>query len=77
MSGGRIDLRRRQEPATTDEVIEALNAACLALLSAAGAMIRRYGADTEKVIQLCGAAAMVRDDWIPAIRAEAAELDPL
>ena len=56
--------------ATKAEVLACLEKAHVALVVAAEAMMRRYGS-SDHVKQLCGAAAMVSDDWMPAIRKEA------
>jgi hypothetical protein len=55
--------------ATKVEVLALLGDAHVALVHAAEAMTRRYGL-SEHVAQLYGAAAMITDDWMPAIRAE-------
>ena len=60
----------REAPATAEEVLAALDEAHTALLSAAEAVAARYGQGTEKAVQLCGAALMIAEDWMPAIRAE-------
>lgn len=60
----------REAPATAQEVLAALDEAHAALLSAAEAVAARYGQGAEKALQLCGAALMISEDWMPAIRAE-------
>jgi hypothetical protein len=57
-------------PATAAEVLAALDAAHVALLSAAEAVASRYGRGAPQAVQLCGAALMISEDWAPAIRAE-------
>lgn len=62
------------ETRTTDaDVLKALENANIALLCAAEILARRYGRGTEKAKQLCGAALLISEDWIPAICAEAGE----
>lgn len=56
--------------ATTEDVLDALDAAHAALMCAAEAMASRYGRGTLKAVELCGAALMISEDWIPSIRAE-------
>lgn len=63
----RTDESARHAP-TKDEVISRLEEAHVALLAAAET-IARYGA-SEQAAQMAGAATMVSEDWIPAIRAE-------
>lgn len=55
--------------ATKEEVIARLNEARVALIGAADAMARRYGS-SDHVKQICGAAGLISDDWIPAIEEE-------
>lgn len=57
-------------PATAEEVIASLDAAHAALLAAAEAVASRYGPGAQQATQLCGAALMISEDWVPAIRAE-------
>jgi len=57
-------------PATADAVLTALDAAHVALMDAALVVASRYGQGAMQAVQLCGAAAMITDDWMPAIRAE-------
>lgn len=60
-----------QDRATAAEVIARLTDAHAAMIDAAEALSRRYGA-SEHVIQIFGAAAMIRNDWIPEIKKEPA-----
>jgi hypothetical protein len=57
-------------PATADAVLAALDAAHVALLDAAMLVAQRYGQGAEMAVQLCGAASIITEDWMPAIRAE-------
>jgi adenine/guanine phosphoribosyltransferase-like PRPP-binding protein len=56
--------------ATAEAVLAALDAAHVALLDAAVLVAQRYGQGAQQAVQLCGAAAMIAEDWMPAIRAE-------
>ena len=61
--------RTRMDRASKAEVIARLQEAHVALVGAADAMARRYGS-SKQVEQICGAARMIIDDWVPAIREE-------
>ena len=52
--------------ASKAEVIARLEEAHVALVGAADAMARRYGS-SKQVEQICGAAIMISEDWVPAI----------
>ena len=64
----------RTEPTDAD-VIAALNGAHASLIAASVMISRRYGSGTEKAAQLCGAAVMISEDWIPAIEQETASVN--
>ncbi|CAB4128476.1 hypothetical protein UFOVP99_37 [uncultured Caudovirales phage] len=63
--------RIRRPVPTTSEVIQALEAAHVAMMHAAGMLAMRYGTGSQQAVQMAGAAAMVADDWIPGFRQEA------
>lgn len=66
---GHLPRGRDVDRATKEEVIARLTEAHTALVGAADAMARRYGS-SDHTIQLCGAATLITDDWIPDIEAE-------
>ena len=61
------DARQHAEAATEAAVIASLKCAHVALVNAAERVASRYGAGCPKAKQLAGAAAMIAEDWIPAI----------
>ena len=58
-----------KDRASKAEVIARLEEAHVALVGAADAMARRYGS-SQQVEQICGAAIMISENWVPAIQEE-------
>lgn len=65
----RMGDRHSADRATKAEVLARLDEAHVALIGAADAMARRYGS-SDRVKQICGAAALITTDWMPTIMAE-------
>lgn len=57
-----------REVATKAEVIASLQCAHVALVNAAKLVASRYGAGSAQATQLAGAAAMIAEDWVPALQ---------